>query len=106
MGQSCSRRAEVGRQRILCSRFLKARGCRKHHFIDLPGLKGSTRSAHTHALSFPSNKISCSIHDNFPKWNGKNSFLLISNRVVCVLSCVDVCRFTVGKKNNKEKNIG
>lgn len=50
VGQSCSRRAEVGRQRILCSRFLKARGCRKHHFIDLPGLKGSTRSAHTHTL--------------------------------------------------------
>lgn len=74
MGQSCSRRAEVGRQRILCSRFLKARGCRKHHFIDLPGLKGSTRSAHTHVLSFPSNKISCSIHDNFHEMERKEYF--------------------------------
>lgn len=30
--------------------ILEARGCRKHHFIDFPSLKGSTRSAYT--LSF------------------------------------------------------
>lgn len=38
VGQSCSRRTEVGREGSngLYSRFLKARGCRKHDFIDFP----------------------------------------------------------------------
>lgn len=38
VGQPRSRRTEVGRQGSngLYSRFLKARGCRKHDFIDFP----------------------------------------------------------------------
>lgn len=38
VGRPRSRRTEVGRQGSngLYSRFLKARGCRKHDFIDLP----------------------------------------------------------------------